>query len=333
VSDITEIKRALESRALEVAEHLLPRGVLEGPEWCVGSLAGEPGHSLKVRVRGSKTGLWSDFAAGGESGDLIDLWQAVKHLSLIETLDDTRKWLGLDPPNFEKRAKTYRRPEKPKCTAPKSAVLEYLTAERKLSAEAIRMYRVGEDGRTIVFPSLLLDGVVAFVKHLAIDRTAEGKKNTRVEPGCEPVLFGWQAIDPEAREVTITEGEIDALTAFDYGWPALSVPFGGGRGAKQAWIESEFERLARFEVIYLALDMDAEGEAAADEIANRLGRHRCRRVILPRKDLNDCLKAGISAAQIRQCFDAARSLDPPELERAGAYADAVVNLFWPANGY
>src|SRR4029077_17978857 len=209
----------------------------------------------------------------------------------------------------------------------------YLTTQRKLSAEAIRVYRVGEDGRTIVFPSLLLDGELAFVKHLAIDRTSEGKKNTRVEPGCEPVLFGWQAINPEAREVTITEGEIDALTAFDYGWPALSVPFGGGRGAKQAWIESEFERLARFEVIYLALDMDAEGEAAADEIANRLGRHRCGRVILPRKDLNDCLKAGMSAAQIRQCFEAARSLDPPELERAGAYADAVVNLFWPANGH
>jgi twinkle protein len=333
MSDITEIKRALESRALEAAEHLLPRGILDGRDWCAGSIAGEPGQSLKVCVKGAKVGLWSDFASNGESGDLIDLWQAVKHLTLIETLDDTRKWLGLDPPNFEKRAKSYRRPEKPKCTAPKSAVLEYLTVQRKLSAEAIRAYRIGEDGRTIVFPSLLLDGELAFVKHLAIDRTPEGKKSTRVEPGCEPVLFGWQVIDPEAREVTITEGEIDALTAFDYGWPALSVPFGGGRGAKQAWIESEFERLARFEVIYLALDMDAEGEAAADEIANRLGRHRCRRVILPRKDLNDCLKAGISAAQFRQCFEAARSLDPPELERAGAYADAVVNLFWPANGY
>ena len=138
MSDITEIKRALESRALEVAEHLLPRGVLEGQEWCAGSVAGEPGKSLKVRVRGGKAGLWSDFAAGGESGDLIDLWQAVKHLSLIEALDDTRKWLGLDPPNFERRAKTYRRPDRPKCTAPKSAVLEYLTTQRKLSAEAIR---------------------------------------------------------------------------------------------------------------------------------------------------------------------------------------------------
>src|SRR5262249_48631484 len=121
----------------------------------------------------------------------------------------------------------------------------------------------------------------------------------RVEPDCEPVLFGWQAIDPEAREVTITEGELDAMSAFDYGWPALSVPFGGGKGDKQRWIESEFERLLRFETIYLALDNDAEGEAAAEEIANRLSRHRCRRVILPRKDLNECRQAGISSDRAR----------------------------------
>jgi twinkle protein len=331
MADITEIKRALESDALQVAEHLLPHGIMEGQEWCVGSVAGEPGHSLKVRVRGGKVGRWSDFAAGGESGDLIDLWQAVKHLSLIEALDDIRGWLGMPQPNFVKRERNYRRPDKPKCTAPQSAVLEYLSVQRKLSAEAIRAYRIGEDGRTIVLASLLPDGALAFVKYLGIDRSPGGKKNTRVEPGCEPLLFGWQAIDPETREVTITEGEIDAMTAFDYGWPALSVPFGGGGGQKQQWIECDFERLSRFEVIYLALDMDAEGEAAAEVIANRLGRHRCRRVILPRKDLNECRQAGISAGDIRTCFEDARSPDPPELFRPSAFADAVVNLFWPGD--
>src|SRR5258707_1463394 len=127
MSDITEIKRALQSRALDVAEYLLPRGVLDGKDWCAGNTHGEPGQSLKVHVRGAKAGLWSDFAANGEAGDLIDLWQQVKHLSLIEALDDSRKWLGLEQPKFERRAKTYRRPDKPKCTAPKSDVLAYLT--------------------------------------------------------------------------------------------------------------------------------------------------------------------------------------------------------------
>lgn len=330
--DITQIKRALDGKAAEVAEYLLPRGVREGREWCVGSVAGEPGRSLKICVQGAKAGTWADFAATGEGGDLIDLWCQVKRRSLVEALDDIRVWLGMGMPKFERQERAYRRPVKPKCTAPKSAVLAYLTGERKLSADALRAYRVGEDGRTIVFPSLLPDGTLAFVKYLAVERGADGKKQTRVEKDCEPVLFGWQAIDPESREITITEGEIDALTAWDYGIPALSVPFGGGAGAKQQWIEAEYDRMTRFEVIYLALDMDAEGHSAAEVIANRLGRHRCRRVMLPKKDFNECRKAGLSREEIAKCVQAALSLDPPELRRPTEYTDNVISLFWPING-
>jgi len=153
-----------------------------------------------------------------------------------------------------------------------------------------------------VFPSLLPDdGTLAFVKHLKVDRI-EGKKEIWATPNCEPVLFGWQVIDRESREVVLTEGEIDALTSFDYGRPALSLPFGGGKGAKHQWIEAEYDRLAQFEVIHLALDNDQEGEIAADVIANRLGRHRCRRVRLPHKDLNACKVAGVTAEEINAAF-------------------------------
>lgn len=330
MSDITILKRKLIDRAQSVAEHLLPRGVLAGgKEWCVGNISGDPGESLKVCVRGPKAGLWADYAADGESGDLIDLWCAVRHRSLIEALDEIRIWLGVEAPRFTRSETNYRRPDRPKCIVPKSAVLDYLSGERRLSTDALRVYRIGENGRTIVFPSHLPDGVLAFVKYLSVDRLPGGKKDTRVESGAEPVLFGWPAIDPEAREVTITEGEIDAMTSWDYGFPALSVPFGGGGGAKQRWIEREYERMSRFEVIYLAVDMDAEGDAANEEIANRLGRHRCRRVILPFKDLNKCRQEGVGPDEIRRCFAAARTLDPPELVQPGAYADAVVELFWP----
>src|SRR5216683_4289706 len=109
MSDITEIKRALSGRAQDVAEHLLPRGVLDGKEWCVGSITGEPGKLLKVCVRGNRAGDWADFAATGESGDLIDLWKTVKRKSLAEALDDMRVWLGTEAPQFEKREKSYRR--------------------------------------------------------------------------------------------------------------------------------------------------------------------------------------------------------------------------------
>lgn len=329
--DITDLKRALEQRAQAVAEHLLPRGRLMGREWCVGSTQGEPGESLKVCVKGAKAGVWCDFAEGGDGGDLIDLWCQVRGIDLPQALDDIRGWLGIEKPRFEKPAKSYRKPPRPQCTAPKSAVRDYLLNARKLSEDSLRAYRIGEQGRTIVFPSLVGEDLL-FVKYLEVDRRPDGKKITRVEAGCEPVLFGWQAIAPNTRSIAITEGEIDALTLWDYGFPALSVPFGGGKGAKQQWIESEFERLSRFEVIFLALDNDDEGRAAVAEIVPRLGRHRCRVVVLPRKDANQCRQDGISADNIRKCFDTAQSMDPEELRRAGTFADDVVNLFWPPAG-
>src|SRR5690606_1191767 len=147
---------------------------------------------------------------------------------------------------------------------------------------------------------------------------------------CEPVLFGWQAIPENVREVVLTEGELDALSWAAYGYPAMSVPYGGGKGAKQQWIESEYDRLDRFERIYVSTDMDKAGDEAAEEIVSRLGRHRCLRVKLPLKDANECLMEGLPKADMDACIRNAVSLDPEGLRCASDYADEVVHLFWPA---
>ncbi len=132
------------------------------------------------------------------------------------------------------------------------------------------------------------------------------------------------------RTIVITEGEIDALSLAAYGYPAVSVPFGGGSGGKHNWIENEFDHLESFETIFLATDMDPPGEEAAREIASRLGRHRCYRVRLPLKDANDCLTAGIDKATIKAAFSSAQSFAPEGLRRASDYKDQVIGLFWPA---
>ncbi|WP_375677030.1 toprim domain-containing protein [Bartonella sp. AP88XZML] len=131
------------------------------------------------------------------------------------------------------------------------------------------------------------------------------------------------------RIIVITEGEIDALSLAAYGYPAVSVPFGGGSGGKHNWIENEFDHLESFETIFLATDMDKPGEEAAREIASRLGRHRCYRVRLPLKDANDCLTTGIDKATIKAAFSSAQSFAPEGLRRASDYKDQVIGLFWP----
>jgi twinkle protein len=228
MSDITEIKRLLNARAQSVAEHLLPAGKREGHEWRAGSVEGEQGKSLGVHLRGQKAGVWSDFSTG-ETGDLIDLWMAVKCQTLPAALDEIRDWLGVERPKLHRPEKVeWKRPPKPACRPPEGKAMAYLTEDRNIPRDALAAYKIGEDEHgNIIFPFLLPDGTLALAKRR---ESIDGAKPIPTAADCEPILFGWQAVPPNARRVIITEGELDAVSWFSYGHPALSVPFGGGGG-------------------------------------------------------------------------------------------------------
>ena len=208
--------------------------------------------------------------------------------------------------------------------------MNYLVNERKLTIQTVRDYKIGERNREIIFP-YLRNGELVFIKYLKLERVGD-KKQMSVEANCEPCLFGWHLIPTDARTVTICEGEIDAITLYQYGLPALSVPFGGGGGDKQRWLEYEFDRLAIFDRIYLCLDADKEGLIATRELVERLGRHRCHIVKLPHKDANKCLQANVPREIIQQCFEVAKTLDPEELKSAGEFVEQVIDEFYPAPG-
>lgn len=92
---IERIKQGLEARARELVHHLLPNARAEGPEFFVGSLAGEPGRSLAINWK-ARPGIWCDFATG-EAGDAIDLVAAVLFRGdKREAIAWARSWTGLD---------------------------------------------------------------------------------------------------------------------------------------------------------------------------------------------------------------------------------------------
>jgi Toprim domain len=93
--DAGEIARMLAARTPSLARELLPAGRRDGQEWRCGSLAGERGGSLGVRLTGQKAGVWQDFATG-ETGDALDLVAAVLYRGdRREALRWSRQWLGL----------------------------------------------------------------------------------------------------------------------------------------------------------------------------------------------------------------------------------------------
>lgn len=87
-----DVSRQLAQRAEDVARYLLPNGKKIGAEWRAGSTGGESGESLGVHLSGEKSGVWSDFATG-DRGDLLDLWAAVRNLTLSAAISDACEYL------------------------------------------------------------------------------------------------------------------------------------------------------------------------------------------------------------------------------------------------
>jgi len=59
----------------------LPNGKKHGQEWCVGSLSGEPGDSLKINIQ---KGVWKDFASGEGGSDPVSLYAALHHTGMLD---------------------------------------------------------------------------------------------------------------------------------------------------------------------------------------------------------------------------------------------------------
>ena len=269
---------------------------------------------MGVHLGGGKPGVWLDGETG-QAGDLIGLWMAVRDCSLAEACRDALDYLGIrDDMPAKRPEREWKRPTREGVSTMSVEHRAWLRDVRKLPDDAVEAYKLASRGDRLMFPYLLGTELV-FAKYRRLP------KQFSADAECEPILFGWQAIRSDARAVCITEGELDAIAMHAYGFPSLSVPTGAG---SHGWIEREFDRLARFDTIYLAMDGDEAGQKAIPELVERLGRERCRVVTLPRKDANQCLMDGVDVKEIIQAMRNARTQDPAELRNVGEYEDAVI---------
>ena len=107
--------------------------------------------------------------------------------------------------------------------------------------------------------------------------------------GKHPPFYG-QWLWPGGKYLTITEGEIDALSmsqAFEHKWPVVSLP-NGAQSAATA-VADHYEWLDRFERIILMFDQDKPGREAVETIAPLLPPGKACIATLPEKDANDVL--------------------------------------------
>ena len=107
-------------------------------------------------------------------------------------------------------------------------------------------------------------------------------------------LWGMHLWRDGGKMVTVTEGEVDALTVsqlFSNKWPVVSIP-NGAAGAQKS-IAKHLDWLEKFETVVFCFDQDDQGRKAAIECASLLSPGKAKIVhSLPGKDPSVCMVEG-----------------------------------------
>ncbi|XP_020230829.1 primase homolog protein [Cajanus cajan] len=164
---------------------------------------------------------------------------------------------------------------------------ERLISEKTLSRNAVRQLC---DNKTVIAFTYKQNGLLVGCKYRTMEkRFWQGK-------GTDKILYGIDDIS-HASEIIIVEGEIDKLSLEEAGFQnCVSVPVGAPRKVSSKdlppiekdtayqYLWNCKEYLDKAVRIILATDNDPPGQALAEELARRLGRERCWRVLWPKKD-------------------------------------------------
>lgn len=154
---------------------------------------------------------------------------------------------------------------------PGSVAEDYLLSERKLTSEAVRYFQIGfvgdpakgdEEFRGRISIPYLTPGGTVSIRFRACGSDQGGSKYlSRSGDGGRP--YNVLALRSDVPSVYVTEGEIDAITCWMAGLPAVAIP-----GA-QGW-RSAYSRLFRWRQVTVLADGDEPGRRFAQELRNHI---------------------------------------------------------------
>ncbi len=207
-----------------------------------------------------------------------------------------------------------------------SPAWNYLTKERGLNEETINHFRLGYDEKknAVAIPHFKGDELInikyRFLKPKDIRYTSEAN--------AEQWAFNDAGftIAKEKGGIAIAEGELDCISLWQMGFKNVISP-GSGANSHGLWIE----QIDSIRQVWIAYDNDEPGQAAAKELADRIGIEKCRNVIYPEgvKDANDYLK-GHTEPELRELFAKAQPFYKYEFSGMG---DIIQKIMDDPNDY
>ena len=137
-------------------------------------------------------------------------------------------------------------------------------------------------------------------------------------------LFGQQVCRGKGKYITITEGELDAMSVsemFDNKWDVVSLKSSSNA---EKDIKDNLEWLEGYDSIVLCLDQDKAGQASLDKIKDLFSPNKLRICELPMKDASDMLKAN-HIKEFVQCWWDAKVYRPDGIVAGEDTWEALVN--------
>lgn len=177
--------------------------------------------------------------------------------------------------------------------------------DRGITRETCEYYKVTQTGQKHIYP--YTDESGAYIASKV--RTVANKSFSVEGQWSKATLFGQSLFHKGGKYVTVVEGELDALAAFQMlgsKWPVVSIRNGAQAALKDC--KANFEWLDAFENVVVCFDADEPGKKASEEVAELFGS-----------------KAKI-VKHIKQCKDACDYLISGE-------TTSFVNAWWKAETY
>lgn len=215
-----------------------------------------------------------------------------------------------------------------KALSENKAAMLYLTKDRCLKPETIAHFRLGyarlfhaemgKEADAISIPYFEKSGDCVGIKYRFFG-IPKAMNKAQKEKGSKNQLFNLQNIDLK-QKVVITEGEIDAISAYQLGYRNVgSVP--NGCNGVSGWPQD----LAGAKEFYICMDRDEEGQNSVEKVADALGRVRCKRVNLPAKDINEFLVSGLPVEILHKRFETAQDMFTPPPTQLSLYLQDTIN--------
>lgn len=157
--------------------------------------------------------------------------------------------------------------------------------ERLINSFTANKYNVSKRGGDLIFYYFDADG-----NKVATKTRTQDKQFRTSGKWQQSVLFGQSAFQSGGLAVTITEGEIDAMSAFQMmgsKYPAVSIRNGASNALKDCI--ASYEWLDSFDKVYVCFDNDKPGKIAAKEVANLFSGKAYIINMLEHKDANEYL--------------------------------------------